>query len=140
MAAKMALAAAERSEDPYRKVGACAMNEEGRVIGVAYNGVMAGFDVGPHFWDDRNQRQLYMLHAEQNLCALVKRGELFAVAVTLQPCPDCAKLLVAHGVREVYYLEKYLKNGVDCASSDDSLRIFEFYGLKMEKITISDKS
>ena len=41
----MALAhvAALRSEDPYRKVGAAALDKDNRVIGTAYNGLFPGF-------------------------------------------------------------------------------------------------
>ena len=55
----MALAhvASLRSEDPYRKVGAAALDGDNRVIGTAYNGLAPGFDPPPGFWDDRATRQ-----------------------------------------------------------------------------------
>ena len=73
----MALAhvAALRSEDPYRKVGAAALDADNRVIGTAYNGLFPGYDAPPEFWASRNERQKFMLHAEINLCSLFKRGE-----------------------------------------------------------------
>ena len=73
----MALAhvAALRSEDPYRKVGAAALDKDNRVIGTAYNGLFPGFTAPEGFWDSREERQKYMLHAEINLCSLFKRGE-----------------------------------------------------------------
>ncbi len=42
----MALAhvASLRSEDPYRKVGAAALDFDNRVIGTAYNGLAPGYD------------------------------------------------------------------------------------------------
>ena len=39
----LAHAAALRSEDPYRKVGAAALDADNRVIGTAYNGLYPGF-------------------------------------------------------------------------------------------------
>ena len=52
----MALAhvASLRSEDPFRKVGAAALDRDNRVIGTAYNGLAPGFDPPPGFWDDRD--------------------------------------------------------------------------------------
>ncbi len=38
-ALKIAQVAALRSEDPFKKVGACALDFSNRVIGVAYNGL-----------------------------------------------------------------------------------------------------
>ena len=37
----LAIAAARRSEDPHQQVGACALDAEHRVIGVAYNAAIA---------------------------------------------------------------------------------------------------
>ena len=80
----MALAhvASLRSEDPYRKVGAAALDWDNRVIGTAYNGLAPGFDAPEGFWDDRDHRQKFMLHAEVNLCSLFRRGEVRLVAST----------------------------------------------------------
>ena len=55
----MALAhvASLRSEDPFRKVGAVAIDFDNRVIGTAYNGLAPGFDVDADFWMDRDVRR-----------------------------------------------------------------------------------
>jgi dCMP deaminase len=105
----MALAhvASLRSEDPFRKVGAAALDWDNRVIGTAYNGLAPGFDAPPGFWDDREKRQRFMLHAEVNLCSLFKRGEAKLVATTTMPCTSCMQALCAYGIREIYYREVY---------------------------------
>jgi deoxycytidylate deaminase len=41
-ALNIASTAAERSEDIYQKVGACALNEKNMVIAVGYNGLAPG--------------------------------------------------------------------------------------------------
>ena len=46
----LAHVAALRSEDPYRKVGAAALDKDNRVIGTAYNGLFPGFDAPAGFW------------------------------------------------------------------------------------------
>ena len=105
----MALAhvASMRSEDPYRKVGAVAIDFANRVIGTAYNGLAPGFDPPPGFWDNRASRQKYMLHAEVNLCSLFTRGTVKLVAVTTQPCTSCMQMLCAYGIKEVYFRDVY---------------------------------
>ena len=41
MALNIANVAKDRSEDPYKKVGACILNKEGRVLSIGYNGLLA---------------------------------------------------------------------------------------------------
>jgi len=115
-----------RSEDPYRKVGAAAIDYNNRVIGTAYNGLAPGFDAPFGFWDDRDKRQKYMLHAEINLCSLIKRGEAKIVACTTLPCTSCMQALCAHGVKEVYYGEDY--------PGSDASEIAETYGIILEQL------
>ncbi len=103
----LAYVASLRSEDPYRKVGAAALDYDNRVIGTAYNGLAPKYEAPEGFWDDRDRRQKYMLHAEINLCSLMKRGQAKLVACTTQPCTSCMQALCAHGVKEVYYSEAY---------------------------------
>ena len=105
----MALAhvASLRSEDPYRKVGAVAIDFANRVIGTAYNGLAPGFNPPHGFWDDRAARQKYMLHAEVNLCSLFTRGTVKLVAVTTQPCTSCMQMICAYGIKEVYFRDIY---------------------------------
>lgn len=71
----LAHAAALRSEDPYRKVGAAALDADNRVIGTAYNGSTPDSRRKTPSWASRDERQKYMLHAEINLCSLFRRGE-----------------------------------------------------------------
>ncbi len=105
----MALAhvASLRSEDPYRKVGAVAIDFDNRVIGTAYNGLAPGYNAAPEFWTDRDARRSFMLHAEVNLCSLFTRGNVKLVACTTEPCTSCMQMLCAYGVREVYFREIY---------------------------------
>jgi dCMP deaminase len=125
----MALAhvASLRSEDPYRKVGAAALDFDNRVIGTAYNGLAPGFDPPPGFWDDREARQKFMLHAEVNLCSLFRRGEANLVATTTMPCTACMQTLCAYGIREIYYRDVY--------QASDAPQIAALYGVKLEQVT-----
>ena len=72
-ALKIASSVAERSEDIYQKVGACALNEKNMVIAVGYNGLAPGKDVSHAFLRNRNHRRPFMVHAEANCLSLIKR-------------------------------------------------------------------
>jgi dCMP deaminase len=123
----MALAhvASLRSEDPYRKVGAAALDHDNRVIGTAYNGLAPGFNPPFGFWDDREARQKFMLHAEVNLCSLFRRGEAKLIATTTMPCTACMQTLCAYGIREIYYRDIY--------HASDAPEIAKLYGVKLER-------
>jgi dCMP deaminase len=125
----MALAhvASLRSEDPYRKVGAAALDHDNRVIATAYNGLAPGFNAPADFWIDREGRQKFMLHAEINLCSLFKRGEAKIVATTTMPCTACMQTLCAYGITEIYYREIY--------HASDAPEIARLYDIKLEQIT-----
>ena len=124
----MALAevASLRSEDPFRKVGAAALDWDNRVIATAYNGLAPGFDAPQDFWDDRDQRQKFMLHAEVNLCSLFKRGEAKIVATTTMPCTACMQTLCAYGIKEIYFREIYAES--------DAPEIAKLYGITLEQV------
>ena len=124
----MALAhvASLRSEDPFRKVGAAALDHDNRVIATAYNGLAPGFVAPLGFWEDREKRQKFMLHAEVNLCSLFKRGEAKIVATTTMPCTACMQTLCAYGIKEVYYRDDYQQS--------DAPEIAETYGVKLMQV------
>ena len=125
-ALQIAETAALRSEDPYRKVGACALDEDNRIIATGYNGLIKGFTPPEGFWEDRDGRQKYMLHAEVNLCSLFKRGEAVTVATTTQPCTSCMQTLAAHGIKTIYFREDY--------PGSESAIIAEKYGIELIQI------
>jgi dCMP deaminase len=125
-ALNLAIEASKRSEDPYRKVGACALSFNNRVLGVAYNGLVSGKNVRKNFWKDRNQRRRYMIHAETNLLSLFERGECRLIACTLLPCSYCARMICAWGIPEVIYKEEYDNDA-------EGLEIFKFYNVKVKK-------
>ena len=124
----LAHAAALRSEDPYRKVGAAALDADNRVIGTAYNGLYPGFKAQDTFWASRDERQKYMLHAEINLCSLFRRGEAKVVACTTMPCTSCMQALCAHGVKTIYYCEPYDKSEAPAIASLYGVELIQAMG------------
>jgi len=128
-ALKIAQIAALRSEDPFKKVGACALDFSNRVVGVAYNGLAPGINVSEEFWKDRDARRPFMIHAEINLLSLIKRGECNLLACTLLPCSSCASAIAAYGVKKVVYNEVYSRDNV-------ALEIFKFNGIECKQLSL----
>jgi len=124
----LAFAAAKRSEDPYRKVGACALNKDKMVVGLGYNGLASGKDAPPSFWEDRDYRRKFMIHAETNCLSLCKKGEVDLLAVTLLPCSYCATMIASYGVKEILYHEEY-------ENDQAAKKIFNFYNINMLKFS-----
>lgn len=120
----IATAAASRSEDPYRKVGACALSHDNMVIGVGYNGLAPGKTASQEFWEDRDERRKYMIHAEANCLSLFRKNEARMIAVTLLPCRYCATTIASYGIKKVVYGEVYEKDL-------EAKKIFEFYDIEL---------
>ena len=125
-ALSLALTASQRSEDPYMKVGACALNKENMVLGVGYNGLASGKGVSEAFWGDRNYRRPFMIHAEVNCLSLFKKGEAKLLACTLMPCAACATMIASYGISTVIYQDIYERD-------TKALGIFDFYGIECVK-------
>jgi dCMP deaminase len=123
----MAAVAAKRSEDPYQQVGCIALTRDTRIIATAYNGLLPGYVPAEGFWDDRDKRGLFMIHAEVNLCSLFKRGEACTVVTTLCPCTGCLLMLAAHGIEHIIYRDEYGRDG------HNALEVAKFYSLNLVK-------
>ena len=127
----LASSAAQRSEDPYRKVGACALNSDNMVLALGYNGLASGKvpEESLGFWEDRDERRKYMIHAEANCLSLCKKGEPKLLAVTLLPCSHCATMIAAYGVESIVYSEIYERD-------TQALDIFNFYNIRWTQLTL----
>lgn len=129
-ALSLAHCASTRSEDPYRRVGACALSHSNRVLGLAYNGLTSGKKAPRKFWCDRDKRRPFMIHAEANLLSLFKRDECKIIATTVKPCSYCARLICAWGIPLVIYDQDYP------ADTHETDKIFKFYGVKTKQIRL----
>lgn len=98
----LAEAAAIRSVDEYRKVGAVVLRADNSVAGVGYNGPPAGVDVDQL---DKEYRKAFAVHAEVNALrwSTPKETRGGLIAVTLSPCLDCLKAIAAAGISRVVY-------------------------------------
>ena len=131
-ALSLACIAKLRSEDPYRQVGACALDHENRVLGVDYNGLKSGTDATLDFWQDRNRRRPYMIHAEANLLSLFKKGECKTIALTCSPCSACATLIAAHDIKRVLYCDEYEMD----TTGLDIIRFYKIEDIKIDSAKI----
>ena len=106
-ALELAKVASQRSEDPFVKVGACALRKDNTVAGLGYNGAPAGVEID---WEDRDDRRKRVIHAEVNALRYTKPGECKLIATTLLPCNECLKLISAYGIEAVIFDEIYQRD------------------------------
>tara|TARA_R100000808_G_scaffold24932_1_gene59531 strand:- start:14697 stop:15107 length:411 start_codon:yes stop_codon:yes gene_type:complete len=126
-ALRLAETAALRSEDPYRKVGACALDSNRRVLALGYNGLASGKNAPAFsFWNDRDARRPFMIHAEVNCLSMVNVGECRLLAVNLLPCSSCAQMIAAYKIPEIVYREEYERDTT-------AHEIFKFYDIILTK-------
>ena len=106
-ALKLALVAAERSEDPYVKVGACALRHDHSVASLGYNGAPPEINID---WSDRDERRRRVVHAEVNALRYVNPDECYLLASTLLPCADCLRMIASYGIKKIVYHDDYEKD------------------------------
>lgn len=93
-----------RSEDPYLKVGACALRFDHSVAALGYNGAPPGVNIS---WKDRDERRKRVLHAEVNCLKWCKPGEIWLLATSISPCSDCMKQVAAYGIKKIVFKDFY---------------------------------
>lgn len=106
-ALKLALVASERSEDPYVKVGACALRQDHSVASLGYNGAPPEINID---WSDRDERRRRVVHAEVNALRYVSPNECYLLASTHLPCNDCLRMIASYGIRKIVYRNNYEKD------------------------------
>jgi len=106
-----ALLIASRSSCKRLNVG-CVMvsasEHKNRIIAAGYNGFLPG---APHSSCVRDGHEVATVHAEQNAISdAARRGVSLNAAtayITHFPCVNCAKIMIAAGVKEIKYLHDY---------------------------------
>ena len=114
---------AQKSKDPWRKVGACILRRDNSIASVGYNGYPAGV---AEDWSDRDKRRAFVVHAEQNALRYVRPDECRLIAVTLLPCNDCLKAIASYGIRKIVFRDVY-------DFDESSLRFAERLGVEIIK-------
>ena len=128
---QLAHAAAKRSEDPWCKVGAVGIREDGSIAGVSYNGAPPKINL-KEIWLDRDERRKYVVHAETNLLRYIKPNECKYAAVTLCPCFDCMKNLASYGIKTIFFSAFYDKCNVK-----EIIKMANLFYIELYKVTDS---
>jgi len=104
---------AKRSPCLSRQVGAV-ITKNDRIISTGYNGPLSKF---PHCTkckrkeSGKDLENCPALHAEVNaLMYASDKGD--TIYCTTRPCINCLKLIIASGIKNIIYLEKYLSTEV----------------------------
>ena len=110
---KMCFEEADRSPDERLKVGCIITDKKGYLCVKSHNGVIQNYYIKSINWDDTNQKNDCMIHAEMK--AIINNPEHHANGLTLyctdEPCWNCAKLIVAAGIEKVVYVRPYQSIG-----------------------------
>lgn len=151
----MALAkmAASRSTCISRRVGAVIVKNK-QVFSTGYNGPLSGWehctDIGycirreKGFKNSEKYGACPANHAEANAVALAaKKGistDGSTLYVTLFPCPVCAKLVIAAGIKEIVYEANYAQGGISDEKSEELAKnYFSKSNIKVKHHKISKK-
>ena len=99
-----------------KQVGAVIV-KDGRILSTGYNGTPAGYINCCEHWNDEytpehhEWSKTYEIHAEMNAIIWAARKgisiEDATIYVTLEPCSECSKNLIASGIKRIVYLKEY---------------------------------
>ncbi len=108
-----------------KQVGAVIV-KDGRILSTGYNGTPAGYVNCSDHWDgvytkDHHEwSKTYEIHAEMNAIIWAARQgisiEGATIYVTLEPCADCSKNIIASGIKRIVYERAYEHNHSDVIS------------------------
>lgn len=108
----LAFCVSTRSKDSKLQVGCIVVHPESlKILSTGYNGFPPGTENTSKNWEKGTKDHL-VVHAEANAVLLAGQADLEGsiAFVTMYPCRECAKMMIAKGIRKVYYLsfkEKY---------------------------------
>ena len=96
-----------------------------RILSTGYSGTPAGYINCSDFFDNTYTKEHhdwshdYEIHAEMNAIIWAARNgisiEWATMYVTLEPCQQCTKNIVAAGIQRIVFLNKYPHNESDTA-------------------------
>jgi len=99
-----------------KQVGAVIV-KDGRILSTGYNGTPAGYQNCCDYWDGKYTSEHhewsknYEIHAEMNAIIWAAREGISikdaTIYVTLEPCSECSKNLIASGIKRIVYAKEY---------------------------------
>ncbi len=113
---KIATELATASKCVSKQVGAVIV-KNGRILSTGYNGTPTGFTNCNEHWNGEYTKEhhewskTYEIHAEMNAIIWAARQgisiENATIYVTLEPCSECSKNLIASGIKRIVYAKAY---------------------------------
>lgn len=127
---EMAEVVAKRSYAKRLQVG-CLVVKDNRILSVGYNGTLPGDDnTCEHEKDGILVTKPDVIHAEANaILKMARDGQAAKDAVlfsTVLPCIDCSKMIVASGIKKVYWRNHY--------RSTDGMSFLSSHNIEVELI------
>ncbi|CAI6148145.1 MAG: tRNA-specific adenosine deaminase [uncultured Sulfurimonas sp.] len=99
-----------------KQVGAVIV-KNGRILSTGYNGTPAGFTNCCDHWnkeytaEHHEWSKTYEIHAEMNAIIWAAREGICidgaTIYVTLEPCSECSKNVIASGIKRIVYAKEY---------------------------------
>jgi len=99
-----------------KQVGAVIV-KDGRILSTGYNGTPPGFENCCDYWNGKYTNEhhewskTYEIHAEMNAIIWAAREgisiEGATIYVTLEPCSECSKNVIASGIKRIVYDKAY---------------------------------
>ena len=121
-----------------KQVGAVIV-KDGRILSTGYNGTPAGYTNCCEHWNDEYTSEhhewskTYEIHAEMNAIIWAAREGISiknaTIYVTLEPCSDCSKNIIASGIKRIVYDKSY-----EHTNSDVVTNFIKENGVVIEKI------
>ncbi len=113
---KIATELSQASKCVSKQVGAVIV-KDGRILSTGYNGTPAGFINCSEHWNGEYTKEhhewskTYEIHAEMNAIIWAAREgisiEGATIYVTLEPCSECSKNVIASGIKRIVYEKPY---------------------------------
>ncbi|XP_029344860.1 uncharacterized protein LOC100161474 isoform X1 [Acyrthosiphon pisum] len=126
----IAFLTAKCNKDLKKKVGACIVDSDKKIVGIGYNGMPTGCNNG-NFLDHKFARY-FECHAEMN--AILNKNSIHiqncTIFVSLYPCSEAAKIIIQSGIKEVVYMPD-LKSSKDQATK----KMFDASGVEIREHT-----
>lgn len=131
---------AKASKCVSKQVGAVIV-KDGRILSTGYNGTPAGYINCCEYWagkytsEHHDWSKTYEIHAEMNAIIWAARKgisiEDATIYVTLEPCSECSKNLIASGIKKIVYAKPY-----EHTHSDTISKFIIDNGVSIEKLSI----
>ncbi len=123
-----------------KQVGAVIV-KDGRILSTGYNGTPAGYKNCNTHWNNEYTKEhhdwskTYEIHAEMNAIIWAAREGISikdaTIYVTLEPCSECSKNLIASGIKRIVYDKPYEHTNSDIVS-----KFLKDNGVSIEKLII----